>query len=91
MYNPKADLRQYDRYIRRKRAALALALLMTLAAALLYMGIGSIRLRPLEILRGDGPAPGSAQLPPEAEAAALPSPAYQEMMKFLPVQGRLPL
>ena len=26
MYNPKADLRQYDRYIRRKRAALALAL-----------------------------------------------------------------
>ena len=52
MYNPKADLRQYDRYIRRKRAALALALLMTLAAALLYMGIGSIRLRPMEILRG---------------------------------------
>ena len=31
MYNPKADLRQYDRYIRRKRAALALALLMTLS------------------------------------------------------------
>ena len=51
MQNPKADLQQYDRYIRRKQAALALALLVTLTAALLYMGIGSIRLSPAEILR----------------------------------------
>ena len=46
-----ANLRQYERYTRRKQAALILALLVTLTAALLYMGIGSIRLRPAEILR----------------------------------------
>ena len=46
-----ANLRQYERYTRRKQAALVLALLVTLTAALLYMGIGSIRLRPAEILQ----------------------------------------
>ena len=46
-----ANLRQYERYTRRKQAALILALLVTLTAALLYMGIGSIRLRPAEILQ----------------------------------------
>lgn len=46
-----ANLRQYERYTRRKQAALILALLVTLTAALLYMGIGSIRLHPAEILR----------------------------------------
>ena len=46
-----ANLRQYERYTRRKQAALVLALLVTLTAALLYMGIGSIRLHPAEILR----------------------------------------
>ena len=46
-----ANLRQYERYTRRKQAALVLALLVTLMAALLYMGIGSIRLRPAEILQ----------------------------------------
>ena len=45
------QLKQYDRYIRRKRAALMAALLVTLLAAVLYMGIGSIRLSPIEILR----------------------------------------
>ncbi len=44
-------LRQYERHTRRKRAALFLALLVTLLAAILYMGIGSIRLSPAEILR----------------------------------------
>ena len=46
-----ANLRQYERYTRRKQAALVLALLVTLTAALLYMGIGSIRLHLAEILR----------------------------------------
>lgn len=46
-----ANLQQYERYTRRKQAALILALLVTLTAALLYMGIGSIRLHPAEILR----------------------------------------
>ena len=46
-----SNLRQYERYTRRKQAALILALLVTLTAALLYMGIGSIRLHPAEILR----------------------------------------
>ena len=46
-----ANLRQYERYTRRKQAALVLALLVTLTAALLYMGIGSIRLRPAENLQ----------------------------------------
>lgn len=46
-----ANLRQYERYTRRKHAAVILALLVTLTAALLYMGIGSIRLHPAEILR----------------------------------------
>ncbi len=46
-----SNLRQYERYTRRKQAALILALLVTLTAALLYMGIGSIRLHPTEILR----------------------------------------
>ena len=46
-----ANLRQYERYTRRKQAAVILALLVTLTAALLYMGIGSIRLRPTEILQ----------------------------------------
>lgn len=46
-----ANLRQYERYTRRKQAAVILALLVTLTAALLYMGIGSIRLHPAEILR----------------------------------------
>ena len=46
-----ANLRQYERYTRRKQAAVILALLVTLTAALLYMGIGSIRLRPAEILQ----------------------------------------
>ena len=46
-----ANLRQYERYTRRKQAALVLAMLVTLTAALLYMGIGSIRLRPAEILQ----------------------------------------
>lgn len=46
-----SNLRQYERYTRRKQAAVILALLVTLTAALLYMGIGSIRLHPTEILR----------------------------------------
>lgn len=46
-----SNLRQYERYTRRKQAAVILALLVTLTAALLYMGIGSIRLHPAEILR----------------------------------------
>ena len=44
-------LKQYERHTGRKRAALLLALLVTLLAAVLYMGIGSIRLSPAEILR----------------------------------------
>ena len=44
-------LKQYERHTRRKRAALFLALLVTLLSAILYMGIGSIRLSPMDILR----------------------------------------
>ena len=51
MQKATEQLKQYDRYIRRKRAALLAALLVVLLAAVLYMGIGSIRLSPAEILR----------------------------------------
>lgn len=44
-------LRAYRRHTRRKEAALLLSLLATLLAAVLYMGIGSIRLSPMDILR----------------------------------------
>ena len=44
-------LKQYERHTRRKRAALIAALLVTLLSAILYMGIGSIRLSPMDILR----------------------------------------
>lgn len=44
-------LRQYQQHTGRKRAALFLALLAVLLTAVLYMGIGSIRLSPAEILR----------------------------------------
>ena len=44
-------LQQYDRYTWRKRAALIAVLLVTLLTAVLYMGIGSIRLTPMQILR----------------------------------------
>ncbi len=41
----------YENHIKRKRAALFLALLVTLLAAVLYMGIGSMKLSPADILR----------------------------------------
>ena len=41
----------YENHIQRKRAALFLALLVTLLAAVLYMGIGSMKLSPADILR----------------------------------------
>ena len=44
-------LQQYHQYIRRKRVILILALGVTLLAALLYMGIGSLRMGPGDILR----------------------------------------
>lgn len=45
------NLRQYELHTRKKKLALVLALLVTLAAAMLYMGIGSMRLSLTEILR----------------------------------------
>lgn len=51
MRHPQTDLQQYNRFIQRKRAALLAALLVTLLAALLYMGIGSMRLSVGDILR----------------------------------------
>ena len=44
-------LQQYKQHTGRKRAALFLALLVTLLAAVLYMGIGSMRLSVADILR----------------------------------------
>ena len=44
-------LKQYNRHTGQKRAALLSALLVTLLVAVLYMGIGSIRLSPVQILR----------------------------------------
>ena len=44
-------IKQYDRHTGRKRAALLLALLVMLLAAVLYLGIGALRLSPAEILR----------------------------------------
>ena len=41
----------YEQSVRRKQAALISALLVMILAAILYMGIGSIRLSPVEILR----------------------------------------
>lgn len=51
MENKSYNLKQYDRFIYRKRAALFAALLVMMLAALLYMGIGSLRISPAEILR----------------------------------------
>ena len=49
-----AQLEQYDSYIRRKRLVLLLTGVLTLVAALLYLGIGSMRIPLREILRAFG-------------------------------------
>lgn len=46
-----AQLEQYSRFIHRKRAALGITAILTIAAALLSMGIGSMRIPVGEILR----------------------------------------
>ena len=46
-----AQLEQYDSYIRRKRLVLLLTGLLTLLVALVYLGIGSMRIPLREILR----------------------------------------
>ena len=45
------QLEQYDRYIRRKRLALAVLAVLTAVTALLYMGIGSMEISVADILR----------------------------------------
>ncbi len=51
MHNGTQELQQYQSFLQRKRAALSLALLITILAAILYMTIGSMRLTPADIFR----------------------------------------
>lgn len=51
MRSDAVHIQQYEKYLLKKRLALALAGLLTLLFLLIYMGIGSMKIAPVDILR----------------------------------------
>lgn len=51
MKSDAAQIQQYEKYLLKKRLALALAGVLTLLVLIVYMGIGSMKIAPVDILR----------------------------------------